>query len=419
MYGFISSFLTQSIIIFSEFRERPNETDRAFMISQEKMKIATTLSNLKNGTIIQKHKFEDIQDSFSKLFPTLKLETTGFGEGASIVIEVNNGQYEIPYDQIGSGIFEIISIITHLFGTKQKLLVLDEPEIHLHPHAQRMLSTLIKEYSSNNQTICITHSPYLVTLERIENVTIVRNSKGHSELIGAQFGDRDHELKRVINRIMTNEQKEFLFSRCVLLVEGETEFGAMPIISKKMGKNLDDYGISVIPMGGNKLDSFGKLLKAFNIPFYVMTDKDTLTNLTNQSLKIDGADVKTSSLIVQLSNLDKLATADLDLIKSCEEKIQKIKIEKCNKVNCTLEQMVKSMYSTDAFDILALLVKKHNVLVLSSDFEGVYVNAGNVSVLNDARSEYPFSKVLQGQYIAENCTIPKELQEIVSLVSSN
>jgi hypothetical protein len=136
-------------------------------------------------------------------------------------------------------------------------------------------------------------------------------------------------------------------------------------------------------------------------------------------LKIDGADVKTSSLIVQLSNLDKLATADLDLIKSCEEKIQKIKIEKCNKVNCTLEQMVKSMYSTDAFDILALLVKKHNVLVLSSDFEGVYVNAGNVSVLNDARSEYPFSKVLQGQYIAENCTIPKELQEIVSLVSSN
>ena len=55
--------------------------------------------------------------------------------------------------------------------------------------------------------------------------------------------------------------KEAFFSKCVILVEGDTEFGAFPVFAKNLKIDLDDYGISVIQAGGAK--SIPPLIKLF------------------------------------------------------------------------------------------------------------------------------------------------------------
>ena len=104
-------------------------------------------------------------------------------------------------------------------------------------------------------------------------------------------------------------QKEFFFSRCVLLVEGDTELGAMPVLSRKMDLDFDNYGISVIAAGSSYFADFMDLLERFEISHIAMCDKDVLTNITS-SIKVSTLDIITSILIKQLDDLNKLSDDD-------------------------------------------------------------------------------------------------------------
>ena len=71
---------------------------------------------------------------------------------------------EVPVSQLGSGIEMIISLLfleTLASLSKENFIVIiDEPELHLHPILQNKFITYLKELSVNSQIILSTHSPY-------------------------------------------------------------------------------------------------------------------------------------------------------------------------------------------------------------------------------------------------------------------
>lgn len=87
-----------------------------------------------------------------------------FNNSSFVIKEKNNAQ--IPLSSIGSGFEMMFSLIYSYYLAKQngkKLIILiDEPELHLHPEIQKRFVEFLLEISKDFQVILTTHSPILV-----------------------------------------------------------------------------------------------------------------------------------------------------------------------------------------------------------------------------------------------------------------
>lgn len=80
----------------------------------------------------------------------------------------NNGDHDS--DGLGEGLVSLLFIVEALLNQlPDKLLVIDEPELSLHPQLQRNLLDLILEKSKESQIVYATHSPEMVSIEAILN----------------------------------------------------------------------------------------------------------------------------------------------------------------------------------------------------------------------------------------------------------
>ena len=81
----------------------------------------------------------------------------------------SNGQYHNS-DGLGEGIVSLLFIVDALYDSKKgDLIVIDEPELSLHPAYQRRLAVLLADYSKDRQIVFATHSPYFVNFEHVIN----------------------------------------------------------------------------------------------------------------------------------------------------------------------------------------------------------------------------------------------------------
>ncbi len=288
--------LGEGFLSFPEFRLRPQATGSEVSRSTEGTNATSVLFLLKNGTKPQQERFRKIQTYFTKLFPTLKFDLSKpLGAPPRILVEKIRTGHELPVENMGAGIAEMLIILSHIVGEQNKVFVLDSPELHLHPHSQRLLSSFLKESSLQNQIILVTHSPYFVDLNDVEHVILIKDHGGTSVCTQLPEGYFKEDERKILSKNIRYEEKEFLFSRSVLLVEGLTEYGALPIIARKLGKDFDEYGVSVVSVGGNYFGLLMKILKGFELPWKAMCDSDTLTNITRK-ISIDGVEYSTSTL---------------------------------------------------------------------------------------------------------------------------
>lgn len=270
--------IKNNLIIIEEFRQRPNKTLSDLSTSPKGQELASVLFNLKNSRADLNIKYKQIQNNFNRLFPMLSLDV--IRENNEIKILVQKEGVESTHLYLGAGIIELLLLITHLTAHKDKVIFIDHPESHLHPHAQRRLSTMLEDV--NNGQICIiTHSPYFVNLNRNSQILrFVQDSAQTKciELTPDYFTDTD--LSK-LEQFMDIDTKELFFARKVVLVEGPTEFGALPIFASKL-YNFDENGVSVIIVGGKKsFETFVKLCEGFKLPYLVIADQDANENISN------------------------------------------------------------------------------------------------------------------------------------------
>jgi predicted ATP-dependent endonuclease of OLD family len=85
-------------------------------------------------------------------------------------VQVIKDNYPVTIEQTASGLYEILFMLTAIVGETGKILLLDEPELHLHPTMQKRILNLLSEARTEgrNQMLLITHSPYLVSAADID-----------------------------------------------------------------------------------------------------------------------------------------------------------------------------------------------------------------------------------------------------------
>lgn len=222
------------------------------------------------------------------------------------------------------------------------VLAIDEPEVHLHPFLQRALIRYYKRILCNNdedfvsllnmcfgidgingQLVLVTHSTDALIEDYRNIVRFYHDNAIIKVMSGVDIRLTASEEKQMLMNFP--ELKETFYSRCVLLVEGETEYGCMKAFADTIGINFDDCGISLINAGGEKnIPPTRKLLRMFGIPSVAIYDNDV--NHGNS----DPHEFYTSELCYEIEIVKTLyAAGEINILKEIVNQSEGSGIELC------------------------------------------------------------------------------------------
>ena len=222
--------------------------------------------NLKNGRPKEKAKFDKIKEEFHEIFSNLNLDVIKEGEEIKILTQKSNVESTTYF--LGAGILQILLLITHIVAHKDKIILVDHPELHLHPHAERNLATLIDD-SKDIQIFLITHSPYFINIDKRHRILrfVQKNSQTEVHTMQPEYLT-DTEYSK-LEHLLDIDSKELFFARKVLLVEGPTEYGAIPVFAKAMNYSFDKKGISIVNVWGKiKPKHFCKIMRRLSYSIF-------------------------------------------------------------------------------------------------------------------------------------------------------
>lgn len=170
---------------------------------------------------------------------------------------------------------------------------IDEPEVHLHPYMQRSILTYFKSLLNNQdsrfceliqdlfhidglrgQLFIVTHSTDSLVDDYRNIIRLYRDTRHN---VCAACGSMIHFSEEIEKHLIMHfpEVKEALYSRSVLIVEGETEYGCFQRFGNTLSLPFDYYGICLInARGESSIPKIKKLLEYFRIPTIALFDAD-------------------------------------------------------------------------------------------------------------------------------------------------
>jgi putative ATP-dependent endonuclease of OLD family len=144
--------------------------------------------------------------------------------------------------------------------TAGQLLLVEEPEAHLHPQLQRVLLATLQR--KNVQVFITTHSTHVTSGVPLSSHVVLTSTGGpvtkftKPTAIPALAAGDIADLERYLDATRST----LLYARKVLLVEGPAEqFVIPPLVKKVLGIDLDEEGIAVVPIFGTHFASYAKL----------------------------------------------------------------------------------------------------------------------------------------------------------------
>lgn len=193
-------------------------------------------------------------------------------------LELRNGTGESipPNHGLGSNNLLFMACELLLLGSEEDgfpLLLIEEPEAHLHPQRQLRLMQFLQESVSQRylaeqtgdpkghgiQIIVTTHSPNLASAIDLDNLVLLHEGKAYSLAFGNTKLDKsDYGFLR---RFLDVTKANLFFARGVMIVEGDAENILLPTIAELLGRDFTEYGVSIVNVGGTGLRRFARIFQ--------------------------------------------------------------------------------------------------------------------------------------------------------------
>jgi putative ATP-dependent endonuclease of OLD family len=169
------------------------------------------------------------------------------------------------------------------------LLLVEEPEAHLHPQRQLRLMQFLqqkaKEARADGQKIQIivtTHSPNLASAIQLDNLILLSRGKafplcaGRTELDPSDYG--------FLSRFLDVTKANLFFARGLMIVEGDAENILLPTLARILQRDFTANGVSIVNVGGIGLRRFARIYQRTDlatdgvipVPVACVTDLDVM-----------------------------------------------------------------------------------------------------------------------------------------------
>lgn len=223
-----------------------------------------------------------LADHWSQRKYKVRFEADGYHVIAFVSDEVQPAL--VPLNERSKGFQWFFSFdVTFLYETKatfkNAIILLDEPGLHLHAAAQRDLLKRMREYAKGNQLIYTTHMPFMIDMERLDNIRVCVENKEEGTKVSANFYAADEHARFPLQAALGLSISQSLFvGPFNLVVEGVTDFwilSTMAAILRSEGRPSLDERIVITPSGGaTKAAYVGTMLQGQQLNVVVLLDSD-------------------------------------------------------------------------------------------------------------------------------------------------
>ncbi len=168
-------------------------------------------------------------------------------------------------------------------ASESVIFAIEEPELFLHPHAQRKLARSIGQIAAtpHHQVLVCSHSTHFVNLDHYKGICIVSKPSAQVGTVVRQCNtdlfeeptDGDRKRRFHMGHWLNPDRGEMFFAKRAVFVEGETEKVVLPYLAEALG--CLDNEVSIIDCGAkHNLPLYIAIANAFGIPYTVVHDED-------------------------------------------------------------------------------------------------------------------------------------------------
>ncbi|MBE6892494.1 MAG: DUF2813 domain-containing protein [Ruminococcaceae bacterium] len=267
-------------------------------------------------------KFEDaLKGSVKGFVHSLAVDFSAYDPNnyaKSLRIYAKEGSSIRGFEEFGTGeqqvlLMAFVKAYMEVFTGENFILIIEEPEAHLHPLAQKWLKEYIVEMcSAGIQVVLSTHSTDFVDAEYLDGLVRVYKEDGVTKAvqlskeelcsfcIASGVPKEKTSPESIVDFYSTKlfaDQLKGVFAETIILVEGETEFFAIPTYLKRVGFSMAEHGMEIINCRGKtSIPLFWRLFRAYGYNCYFIFDGDGETDKNNEIFKgiIDAIEWETS-----------------------------------------------------------------------------------------------------------------------------
>lgn len=235
----------------------------------------------------------EFEDIIKKLILQLPVDFNKSDEEKQIFFNLN--QNGLGYNNLiyASTIFGDIIQRKEVFEEDYNLLLIEEPEAHLHPQLENTFFKYLQKLEETNefQIIVSSHSPTITAKTKLDNVIVMNNNNNNifaTPLKDTLLKDEDRIF---LKKFLDVTKSQLFFAKGVILVEGISETLLLPVFARLMGDkyDLDKHGIEVIETGisfqrYSGLFNSDDPSRRLNFRCSVITDDDRDKNLSDGRL---------------------------------------------------------------------------------------------------------------------------------------
>lgn len=214
----------------------------------------------------------------------------------SLRIYAKEGESIRSFEEFGTGeqqvlLMAFVKAYMEVFTSESFVLIIEEPEAHLHPLAQKWLKEYVVDMCATGiQVVVSTHSTDFIDAEYLDGLVRVYKEGGRTK--SKQLSKEDlcsfciesgvpanktspENIIDFYNTRLFSDQLKGMFAETIVLVEGATEFFALPVYLKRIGFSLAEHGIEIVNCRGkDAIPLFWRLFRAYGYNCFSIFDCD-------------------------------------------------------------------------------------------------------------------------------------------------
>jgi energy-coupling factor transporter ATP-binding protein EcfA2 len=184
---------------------------------------------------------KEATDTLREIFAFQSLDISANYDRSDFLITVDGKKY--PLSSIGAGFSQFLLVFANLLARKPSLILIDEPELSLHPALQARFVATLRSFATEG-VLFATHNVGLARAVAEQIYVVRRGSGGRGEV---SPWERTGRLSELIGEMGFTAYQDLGFEK-LLLVEGPTEVKTIQQVLRLLNK---DHEIVVFPLGGS------------------------------------------------------------------------------------------------------------------------------------------------------------------------